>query len=60
MELMAVPKRKVNLFTLFLFLNIKHLIAIFRYKFLWLYFFYLCLLMFRIWVCNICNEFCDK
>jgi len=34
MELMAVPKRKVNLFTLFLFLNIKHLIAIFRYKFL--------------------------
>ena len=34
MELMAVPKRKVKLFALFLFLNIKHLIAILRYKFL--------------------------
>jgi hypothetical protein len=39
MELMAVPKRKVNLFTLFLFLNIKHLIAVFRYTFLCLCFF---------------------
>ena len=30
MELMAVPKRKVKLFALFLFLSIKHLIAFFR------------------------------